>query len=112
MAGQLLIRTVRVRLCRIYQSLGDEEHQEENARAVQSLEEELELQCGACNLPLGFEADSLEALPCAHILHARWLSPFIRNAHVYIVYHVHSLNNTSVVTNVHLVYNSVTKINY
>lgn len=62
-----------MRLCRIYQSLGDEQHQDEHARAVRDLEEELELQCGACSLPLGFEADSLEALPCAHILHARYL---------------------------------------
>ncbi|XP_046659262.1 43 kDa receptor-associated protein of the synapse homolog [Homalodisca vitripennis] len=76
--AKLLIRTVRVRLCRIYQSLGDEERQDEHARAVHSLEEELELQCGACSLPLGFEADSLEALPCAHILHARCAHDILR----------------------------------
>ncbi|RZF44546.1 hypothetical protein LSTR_LSTR002319 [Laodelphax striatellus] len=76
--AKLLIRTVRVRLCRIYQSLGDEAQQEEHARAVQCLEEELELQCGACNLPFGFEADSLEALPCAHILHARCAHEIVR----------------------------------
>ncbi|KAL1129014.1 hypothetical protein AAG570_013546 [Ranatra chinensis] len=76
--AKLLIRTVRVRLCRIYQSLGDQEHQEEHARAAQALEEELELQCGACNLPFGMEADSLEALPCAHILHARCAHEIMR----------------------------------
>ncbi|KAJ9578537.1 hypothetical protein L9F63_005266, partial [Diploptera punctata] len=69
--AKLLVRTVRVRLSRIYQSLGDEEQQAVHERLAQCLEEELELQCGACNLPFGLEADSLEALPCSHILHAR-----------------------------------------
>ncbi|XP_073977681.1 43 kDa receptor-associated protein of the synapse homolog isoform X4 [Rhodnius prolixus] len=76
--AKLLIRTVRVRLCRIYQSLGDEEHQEEHGRAAHRLEEELELQCGACNLPFGYDTDSLEALPCAHILHARCAHEILR----------------------------------
>jgi hypothetical protein len=70
---QLLVRTVRVRLSRIYQSLGDEEQQAVHERLAQCLEEELELQCGACNLPFGLDSDSLEALPCSHILHARYV---------------------------------------
>jgi len=70
---QLLVRTVRVRLSRIYQSLGDEEQQAVHERLAQCLEEELELQCGACNLPFGLDSDSLEALPCSHILHARYI---------------------------------------
>ncbi|XP_021935109.1 43 kDa receptor-associated protein of the synapse homolog isoform X1 [Zootermopsis nevadensis] len=69
--AKLLVRTVRVRLSRIYQSLGDEEQQAVHERLAQCLEEELELQCGACNLPFGLDSDSLEALPCSHILHAR-----------------------------------------
>ncbi|XP_014242896.1 43 kDa receptor-associated protein of the synapse homolog [Cimex lectularius] len=76
--AKLLIRTIRVRLCRIYQSLGDEEHRNEHAGAAQRIEEELELQCGACNLPFGYDADSLEALPCAHILHARCAHDLLR----------------------------------
>nr|CAD7450299.1 unnamed protein product [Timema bartmani] len=67
----MLVRTVRARLGRIYQSLGDEEQQAVHERLSQCLEEELELQCGACNMPFGLESDSLEALPCSHILHAR-----------------------------------------
>lgn len=68
---QLLMRTVRVRLCKICQSLGDSEQLAEHEKEIQNLEEELEMVCGACNNAFGFEADSLEALPCTHILHAR-----------------------------------------
>lgn len=49
-------------------------------RLAQCLEEELELQCGACNLPFGLDSDSLEALPCSHILHARYILHSISTA--------------------------------
>lgn len=65
------MRTVHTRLERIYAALGDEEQRDEHEKAARRLEDELELQCGACNTPFGLEADSLEALPCTHILHAR-----------------------------------------
>lgn len=68
---QLLIRTVRIRLCKIYQSLGDEDQATEHEKEIQHLEEDLEMVCGACNNPFGFDSDSLDALPCTHILHAR-----------------------------------------
>ena len=80
---QLLVRTVRVRLSRIYQSLGDEEQQAVHERLAQCLEEELELQCGACNLPFGLDSDSLEALPCSHILHARYILYTTSDVHVF-----------------------------
>ncbi|CAH0766542.1 unnamed protein product [Bemisia tabaci] len=76
--AKLLVHTVRVRLCQICQSLGDEEQRAEHERVAQILEEELELQCGACNLPFGYDEDSLEALPCSHILHARCAYDLIR----------------------------------
>lgn len=66
------MRTVRVRLCKICQSLGDTEQCAEHEREIQAVEEELEMVCGACNATFGFEPDSLEALPCTHILHARY----------------------------------------
>ncbi|KAK7863504.1 hypothetical protein R5R35_009059 [Gryllus longicercus] len=77
--AKLLVRTVRVRLGRIYESLGDTEQQALHERLAQCVEEELELQCGACALPFGLEADSLEALPCAHILHARCAHELLRS---------------------------------
>lgn len=40
-------------------------------RVALRLQQDLDLTCGACNSPYGLESDSLEALPCAHILHAR-----------------------------------------
>ncbi|CAD1479095.1 unnamed protein product, partial [Heterotrigona itama] len=70
-AGSFLVRTVRSRLSRIYGSLGDEEQKAHHERLAMAMEEDLELRCGGCNEPFGLEADSLEALPCSHILHAR-----------------------------------------
>ncbi|XP_011862138.1 PREDICTED: 43 kDa receptor-associated protein of the synapse homolog isoform X1 [Vollenhovia emeryi] len=69
--AKLLVRTVRSRLSRIYGSLGDEEQKGHFERLAIAMEEDLELRCGSCNEPFGLEADSLEALPCSHILHAR-----------------------------------------
>ncbi|EZA57004.1 43 kDa receptor-associated protein of the synapse [Ooceraea biroi] len=69
--AKLLVRTVRSRLSRIYGSLGDEEQKGHHERLATAMEEDLELRCGSCNEPFGLEADSLEALPCSHILHAR-----------------------------------------
>ncbi|XP_024936674.1 43 kDa receptor-associated protein of the synapse homolog isoform X4 [Cephus cinctus] len=66
----LLVRTVRSRLSRIYGSLGDEEQRQHHERLAAAMEEDLELRCGGCGKPFGLEADSLEALPCSHILHA------------------------------------------
>ena len=68
---QLLVRTVSSRLSRIYGSLGDEEQKGHHERLAAAMEEDLELRCGSCNETFGLEPDSLEALPCSHILHAR-----------------------------------------
>lgn len=69
---QLLVRTVRSRLSRIYGALGEEEQKAHHLRLAEAIEEDLELRCGGCNESFGLEADSLEALPCSHILHARY----------------------------------------
>ncbi|XP_031839327.1 43 kDa receptor-associated protein of the synapse homolog isoform X3 [Nomia melanderi] len=69
--AKFLVRTVRSRLSRIYGSLGDEEQKAHHERLAAAMEEDLELRCGGCNEPFGLEPDSLEALPCSHILHAR-----------------------------------------
>lgn len=68
---QLLVRAVRVRLSRIYHSLGDENNKLHHERVAFRLQHDLDLNCAGCGSPYGLEADSLEALPCAHILHAR-----------------------------------------
>ncbi|XP_018407333.1 PREDICTED: 43 kDa receptor-associated protein of the synapse homolog [Cyphomyrmex costatus] len=69
--AKFLVRTVRFRLSRIYGSLGDDEQKGHYERLAAAMEEDLELRCGSCNESFGLEADSLEALPCSHILHAR-----------------------------------------
>ncbi|XP_012288266.1 43 kDa receptor-associated protein of the synapse homolog [Orussus abietinus] len=69
--AKLLVRTVRSRLSRIYGSLGDEEQRGHHERLAAAMEEDLELRCGGCGESFGLETDSLEALPCSHILHAR-----------------------------------------
>ncbi|KAL1489449.1 hypothetical protein ABEB36_014342 [Hypothenemus hampei] len=69
--AKLLVRSVRLRLSRIYHSLGDENNKLHHERVGFRLQHDLDLNCAACGLPYGLEADSLESLPCAHILHAR-----------------------------------------
>lgn len=66
------MRTVRVRLSRIYHALGDEDQKLHHERVAMRLQQDLDLQCAGCGSPYGLESDSLEALPCAHILHARY----------------------------------------
>ncbi|CAH1164835.1 unnamed protein product [Phaedon cochleariae] len=69
--AKLLVRKVRIRLSRIYHSLGDEEQKVHHERVALRLQEDLDLLCAGCGSPYGIDSDSLEALPCAHILHAR-----------------------------------------
>lgn len=69
--AKMLVRTVRMRLSRIYSSLGDEEQKIHHERVASRLQIDLELICGACGECYGSDPDALEALPCAHVLHAR-----------------------------------------
>lgn len=69
--AKLLVLKIRSRLSLIYRSLGDEEQYKMHSRLAAQSEQALGLCCGACNKNFGLEIDSLEALPCAHILHAR-----------------------------------------
>lgn len=69
--SKLLVLKIRSRLSLIYRSLGDEEQYKMHSRLAGQSEQALGLNCGACNKNFGLEIDSLEALPCAHILHAR-----------------------------------------
>ncbi|XP_044017151.1 43 kDa receptor-associated protein of the synapse homolog isoform X2 [Aphidius gifuensis] len=76
--AKLLVRIVRSRLSRIYGSLGDEEQKSHHEKIAIATEEDLELTCGACNMSFGLESDSLEALPCSHILHARCANDILK----------------------------------
>ncbi|XP_065166321.1 43 kDa receptor-associated protein of the synapse homolog [Atheta coriaria] len=76
--AKLLVRTVRTRLARIYHSLGDDDQKQHHERVANRLLQDLDLTCGGCGSPYGIENDSLEALPCAHILHARCAYDILR----------------------------------
>lgn len=76
--AKLLVLKIRSRLSLIYRSLGDEEQYKIHSRLAAQSEQALGLNCGACNKNFGLEIDSLEALPCAHILHARCANEILR----------------------------------
>ncbi|CAD7001905.1 unnamed protein product [Ceratitis capitata] len=69
--SKLLVRRIRSRLALIYRALGDEEQYKTQLRLAGQTDAALGLFCGACGETFGLEPDSIEALPCAHILHAR-----------------------------------------
>lgn len=74
--AKLLVRKIRARLALIYRSLGDEEQYKTHSRLATQADVALGLHCGACNEVFGIEVDSLEALPCSHILHAKYVHKF------------------------------------
>ncbi|KAM7341348.1 43 kDa receptor-associated protein of the synapse [Cochliomyia hominivorax] len=76
--AKLLVRKIRRRLALIYRALGDEEQYNTHIRLANQTDSALGLNCGACGEVFGLEPDSLEALPCAHILHAKCAQDLIR----------------------------------
>ncbi|XP_055383882.1 43 kDa receptor-associated protein of the synapse homolog isoform X2 [Condylostylus longicornis] len=76
--AKLLVRKIRSRLSLIYRALGDEEQYKTHSRLATQTEAALGLNCGACGEVFGNEPDSLEALPCAHILHSRCAHEILR----------------------------------
>lgn len=68
---QLLVRKIRSRLALIYRALGDEDQCNTHLRLADQTDAALGLTCGACGNVFGLQPASLEALPCAHILHSR-----------------------------------------
>lgn len=69
--AKLLVRKIRARLALIYRSLGDEEQYKAHSRLATQADLALGLHCGACDEVFGIEHNTLEALSCSHILHAR-----------------------------------------
>lgn len=74
----MLVRKVRLRLAQIYRSLGDEDQYENHIKLAAQTELALNLSCCLCGETYGLNNDSLEALPCAHILHARCAHEILR----------------------------------
>ncbi|XP_034486305.1 43 kDa receptor-associated protein of the synapse homolog [Drosophila innubila] len=69
--AKLLVRKIRSRLALIYRALGDEDQCNTHLRLADQTDAALGLNCGACGEVFGLQPANLEALPCAHILHAR-----------------------------------------
>ncbi|KAH8418142.1 hypothetical protein KR009_000694 [Drosophila setifemur] len=69
--AKFLVRKIRSRLALIYRALGDEDQYNTHFRLANQTDIALGLNCGACGELFGIQPETLEALPCAHILHAR-----------------------------------------
>ncbi|EDW83590.2 uncharacterized protein Dwil_GK13691 [Drosophila willistoni] len=76
--AKLLVRKIRCRLALIYRALGDEDQYNTHSRLAKQTDAALGLNCGGCGELFGMQPSSLEALPCAHILHARCAHEFLR----------------------------------
>eukprot|EP00099_Drosophila_melanogaster_P024015 NP_651928.1 CG1909, isoform A [Drosophila melanogaster] len=76
--AKFLVRKIRCRLALIYRALGDEDQYNTHFRLANQTDAALGLNCGACGELLGLRPENLEALPCAHILHARCAYEILR----------------------------------
>lgn len=76
---QMLVRKVRLRLAQIYLALGDQENYQNHVKLATQVELSLGLNCCLCGESYGLTNESLEALPCAHILHMRCAHEVLRN---------------------------------
>ncbi|XP_017062767.1 43 kDa receptor-associated protein of the synapse isoform X2 [Drosophila eugracilis] len=76
--AKFLVRKIRCRLALIYRALGDEEQYNTHFRLANQTDAALGLNCGACGELFGLRPENLEALPCAHILHARCAYEILR----------------------------------
>ncbi|XP_022217414.2 43 kDa receptor-associated protein of the synapse homolog isoform X1 [Drosophila obscura] len=76
--AKLLVRKIRCRLALIYRALGDEDQYNTHFRLANQTDAALGLNCGACGELFGLQPGNLEALPCAHILHARCAHEIMR----------------------------------
>ena len=66
------MRSAHLRLQQIYRVLKDSENEHRQERLINCLTEEMELVCGVCRDQYGdISGNSLDALPCSHIFHAK-----------------------------------------
>uniref|UniRef100_T1J5G7 RING-type domain-containing protein n=1 Tax=Strigamia maritima TaxID=126957 RepID=T1J5G7_STRMM len=71
LGNKLFMYYCHVRLEEIYGSLGDEINRLQEERLAMSLAADLDRVCGVCRQEYGDTPAPLEALPCAHIFHAK-----------------------------------------
>ena len=57
----------------IYRSRGQQEELREQVVKFLQCVEELELYCGMCGESIGDRDQKLQALPCSHIFHLKWV---------------------------------------
>lgn len=62
------------RLQELYKELADEESEEVASRAVTALTRELELYCNYCGQRFGHRDEPLQALPCSHLFHQKFIN--------------------------------------
>ena len=68
------MRSAHLRLAELYRILNDEQNDALQERLAACLAEEMELICGVCQERYGDQGgNSLEALPCSHIFHSKWV---------------------------------------
>ena len=66
------------RLLQLYTALSDEESADVASKAVTALTQELELFCNLCGQRYGHRDEALQALPCSHLFHQRFVSIFLK----------------------------------
>lgn len=59
----------------IYRSRGQQAELREQVVKFLQCVEELELYCGMCGESIGDRDQKLQALPCSHIFHLKWVLP-------------------------------------
>lgn len=68
------MRSAHLRLMELYRVLSDDENSGLQERLANCLTEEMELVCGVCHERYGDQGgNSLDALPCSHIFHAKYV---------------------------------------
>lgn len=60
----------------IYRTRGQQEELREQVVKFLQCVEELELYCGMCGESIGDRDQKLQALPCSHIFHLKWVHSF------------------------------------
>ncbi|KAK4304016.1 hypothetical protein Pmani_024010 [Petrolisthes manimaculis] len=78
---KLIMRSSHLRLAELYRILNDEENDALQCRLAACLTEEMELTCGVCGDRYGDQGgNSLDALPCSHIFHAKCVRDLMNSA--------------------------------
>src|SRR4051794_4361090 len=71
---QLAMLKCHMRLQELYNQLSDDESEDVASKAVTALTQELELFCNFCGQRFGIRDEALQALPCSHLFHQRFIA--------------------------------------